>query len=196
MDRHLIETYFASPLVPKLHIGCGSNTLKGWLNADFYPPPEKPILNLDARKPFPFSDSSFDYIFSEHMIEHIPYEDGCHMLQECHRVLRPGGRIRLSTPDLQFLLGLYNAEKSTLQKRYIAWSAETFIPHGEATDTMVINNFVRDWGHCFIYDEKTLNKSLAKAGFVDIKRCELQQSDLNVLSGLENEDRMPEGFVF
>jgi hypothetical protein len=54
---------------------------------------------------------------------------------------------------------------------------------------------VRDWGHCFIYDEKTLNKSLTKAGFINIKRCKLQQSDLIELSGLENEDRMPEGFL-
>jgi hypothetical protein len=47
----------------------------------------------------------------------------------------------------------------------------------------------------FIYDEKTLRSSLEKAGFADIVRCDLNESKDESLRKLENENRMPEGFV-
>ena len=59
----------------KLHLGCGKNMLPGWINTDF-PPKKENILELDATKKFPFEDNSIDYVFSEHMIEHISFEDG------------------------------------------------------------------------------------------------------------------------
>ena len=62
---------------------------------------------IDITKKFPFVSSTFDYVFSEHMIEHIKYQDGLKMLNESFRVLKPSGKIRISTPDLQFLLDLY-----------------------------------------------------------------------------------------
>ncbi len=138
----------------------------------------------------------FDYIFSEHMIEHVPLADGFSMLQECHRVLRKGGRIRISTPDLRFVVSLYTDEPSELQKQYVNWSTKkfaTWAPHPDAR--YVINNFVRDWGHQFIYDEKTLGFAMQKAGFADVVRCKLQSSECEHLRELENETRMPEGFL-
>jgi hypothetical protein len=64
---------------------------------------------------------------------------------------------------------------------------------GEAT--FVINNFVRAWGHQFIYDEGTLRASLEQAGFVDVSRRALQESDEPVFRRLENEARMPPAFL-
>jgi predicted SAM-dependent methyltransferase len=138
----------------------------------------------------------FDYIFSEHMIEHISYSNGFAMLSECHRVLKNNGKIRISTPDLQFMINLYRDNKSELQIEYIKWAADRFIKSAPyPDDTFVINNFFRDWGHLFIYDEKTLRSSLERAGFTDIVRCELNESKDEALQNLENEKRMPRGFL-
>lgn len=130
------------------------------------------------------------------MIEHVSYSNGLSMLMECHRVLKNNGKIRISTPNLQFLVDLYRPDKSELQKEYIKWATDNFFKDAPYyDDTFVINNFFQQWGHLFIYDEKTLQATLEKAGFTDIQRCELNESQNEHLKNLENEKRMPEGFL-
>lgn len=48
--------------------------------------------------PFPFEDGSFDVVVCGEIIEHLPNGPD-QMLQECNRVLVPGGRLLLSTPN-------------------------------------------------------------------------------------------------
>lgn len=192
LDSKLIKRYFKDEKTRKLHVGCGNNILDGWLNSDYSPISNK-VLYLDATKKYPFKTGSFNYVFSEHLIEHIAYSDGLFMLQECHRVLRDNGKIRISTPDLKFLIDLYKNEKSKLQKDYIKYSTDRFIEYAPFyQDTFVINNFFRNWGHQFIYDEKTLRFLLEKAGFVNITRCNLNESTEDSLRNLENINRKPE----
>lgn len=194
-ETAFIERYCAENGCRKLHLGCGENMLDGWLNTDFCPRSGQ-VLHLDVTEPFPFADGSFDYVFSEHMIEHVTYPQGLAMLKECRRVLKQGGVARISTPDLQFLLDLYRPDKSGLQKAYIQWATAEFVPDAPyAGDIFVINNFVRDWGHLFIYDAKTLQGSLERAGFADLVRCELNESRHEALRQLENERRLPPGFL-
>src|ERR1017187_1498012 len=84
--ERIVANYFAQHDVLKLQIGCGFNLLSGWLNSDRHPiSPE--VVFLDATEVFPFGDRCFHYVFTEHMIEHIPYAQGVSMLAECHRVL-------------------------------------------------------------------------------------------------------------
>jgi predicted SAM-dependent methyltransferase len=90
--------------------------LAGWLNTDV-DPKGIGVYYLDAGKPFPIQDQSFDYIFNEHLIEHFTYRDGLRVLQECYRVLKPGGAIRIATPDMDKIIGLRSEEKSDLQNR-------------------------------------------------------------------------------
>jgi predicted SAM-dependent methyltransferase len=191
----LASAYFQANPVRKLHIGAGANLLPGWLNVDLEPAgPE--TMRMDATATFPFPDGVFDYVYSEHMIEHIPYPAGIHMLHECHRVLRPGGRLRVCTPNLGNLLSLYRPERTELQNTYIAWATQTFTPHADAAEPVfVINNFMRDWGHQFIYDAGALTRALRRAGFRQITPRRLVESDDPSLCGLENAQRMPPGFL-
>lgn len=194
VDRQILANYLQQNKIRKLHIGCGENLLSGWLNSDL--DALGTILSIDATKPFPIENNEFDYVFSEHMIEHIPYAEGLLMLTECFRILKNEGIIRISTPNLPFLIDLYQKDKSNQQIEYIKWSTDDFIPEvGCYMDTFVINNFMRDWGHHFIYDEKTLRLSLEKAGFVNITRCDLNQSEYAVFKNMENEQRLPAGFL-
>ena len=178
----------------KLHLGCGRNILDGWINTDYNTAKFGGSKYLDVTKKFPYDNNSVDYIFSEHMIEHITYHEGKFMLEESFRVLKSGGKIRISTPDLKFLIKLYNEDKTELQKRYIEYSFKEYKLDGNS-DTFVINNFHRDWGHIFIYDEKTLKSLFESIGFFDLKCYGLMESDDEELMGVEHIIRQPDGFI-
>jgi predicted SAM-dependent methyltransferase len=194
VDRQILTNYLQQNQIRKLHIGCGFNMIDGWLNSDYQPYPTD-TLRLDATKTFPIEDNQFDYIFSEHMIEHLEYVGGSSMLRESFRVLRKDGTMRVSTPDMPFLIDLYQQDKSVQQLEYIKWATDNFVPDTDYDDVFVINNFVRAWGHTFIYDEKTLRSSMEKAGFMNIVRCDLNQSVKASFRDLENETRLPPGFL-
>ena len=194
-DKKILESYLQNHSVPKLHIGCGKNILVGWLNADYEPSSEL-VVFINATRRFPFSNNSFDYVYSEHMIEHISFADGVNMLSEIRRVLKPGGKLRISTPNMKFLIDMYRTKKTPLQSQYISWSINRFIPDaGYDDEVFVINNYFRNWGHTFIYDQQTLSRLLSDVGFVDIRSQDIGISDDDVFCGLENVGRAPEGFV-
>lgn len=185
----------------KLHLGAGRNILKGWVNTDNHNLPQKrqqeiraTTLHLDITEKFNLESDTFDYIFSEHVIEHIPYVHGRNMISESYRVLKTGGKIRISTPSLEFLIRMYNEKDSEFMNRYIEFSYKQYNLPGN-TDTFVINNFVRDWGHEFIYDKKTLSDLLTSTGFTNVCEYNVCESEDIHLRDLENVSRLPEGFL-
>lgn len=160
-----IQRHFYNYPVRCLHIGCGKNLLLGWLNADYYPR-SREVIYLDATKPFPFPDNSVDYIFTEHMIEHVTYSDGQKMLKECQRVLKPGGRIRISTPNLVNLASLMSVPTTEQAKSYVRQVSAKYIKSNHRhLPGMVVNNFFWDFWHMFVYDPDTLRHALGDAGF-------------------------------
>jgi len=177
----------------KLNIGAGPNPLMGWYNVDLHAQVVG-VGQMDATQRFPYPDETFDRIFTEHMIEHVSYEAGGRMLAECHRVLKPGGRIRVSTPNLMFLVSLLNLA-SDLERRYVAWACEEFLPGQTAYPESVVNNFVRAWGHQYIHTPCTLDRLLRGAGFTVNCWPHIGESDDPEFRELENVGRMPEGFL-
>ena len=173
---------------PKLHIGCGPNMLDGWINTDLTAGPN--IIAVDAASILPFGDCSFRYVFSEHLIEHLDYKEASSFVSECWRVLVPGGIIRTATPDLRFLIQLYDGNKSETQREYVDWAARTFLDIPVVLDAFIINNFFRAWGHKFIHDEDTLTLLLVTAGFEDVKRYRPGISDDPSLCNLESHGRL------
>jgi predicted SAM-dependent methyltransferase len=171
--RSQIDAYLRSHETRKLQLGAGENIRAGWLNTDLHDYGHgDELVYLDVRQPFPLPDDSFDLVFSEHMLEHLTYDEGQLCLRECRRVLRPDGRIRIATPSLQRLARLYDGGE--LQERYTQWAVETLEPEVNAPlPGVVLNNFFRSWGHRFIYDPQTLRYALESAGFADVRQTAL-----------------------
>jgi predicted SAM-dependent methyltransferase len=187
--RAKVEAYLATHKVRRLQIGSGPHLLPGWLNTDFEPvSAESPFM--DATLPFPLPDAAFDHVFSEHMIEHIRFEAGLFMLGECRRVLRPGGRIRLATPDARQLVRLFDAPLDHSQQRYLDFAVTTYWTGPKVVDPCyVLNQFMRSWGHEFVYDPPTLRHALERSGFTDVTECAVGESADDALRGLESHGR-------
>ncbi len=89
----------------KLNLGCCDDVLPGWVNVD------RPFDSsragrrrsgvefqyADLAEPWPWADSTVDEIYAADIFEHLP--DRIHTMNEAHRVLKPGGVLRMECPD-------------------------------------------------------------------------------------------------
>jgi len=183
-DSRAIDRYFSTHPVRKLQLGAGSNNARGWLNSDIEPIDNQVYIDATAR--FPLPDGSFQYIFHEHLIEHLPWELGLVMLRESYRVLAKGGKIRIVTPNLAKFVQLLDGNHDSDAQRFIVTK---FRQGGVAVNavpgTYILNRQMREWGHQFLYDPTTLRKSLELIGFKQITQYELTQKTDPVFQEVE-----------
>jgi predicted SAM-dependent methyltransferase len=178
-----IRKYNDSHAVKKLHLGCGPVVLPGWLNTDLEPRRSEQLF-IDVTEPLPFETGTIHYVFCEHLIGDLPYQDGCGLLRESYRVLRRGGRLRLSTPDLQQLASLYATKKTSVQQSYVEWVARVHSWWADAPlEGFAINALFLDVK--FVYDRPTLLHALRAAGFTEIAFVRPGQSSDPELCHLE-----------
>jgi len=168
----IIEEYLRNNPRPKVQIGAGPSAAPGWLNTDIEPMEGQAYL--DATKPLPFPDGSVYYIFGEHVIEHIDYEDALAFFKEAHRVLAPGGKIRMVTPNLIQFLGLFeekDPEHSPKTAHFVArkLAAQNWIKTSDPA-CVILNNEMHGFGHQFLYTPGLLRASYQQAGFTEIRQ--------------------------
>lgn len=88
------------------NLGCGSRHHPAWINLDFHGNGNT-VLTWDLRNGFPFRDNVCDAIYSSHAIEHFDRDGARRFVEECRRVLKPGGILRLVAPDLEGIVRTY-----------------------------------------------------------------------------------------
>jgi predicted SAM-dependent methyltransferase len=176
--------YFETHSIRKLQLGAGGHSVDGWLNTDIEPKANE--LYLDATSDYPFPSGSFHYVFAEHLIEHLPWEGGLKMLKECHRVLAPGGKIRIVTPNLAKTFQLINVSTDVEVRKVINASRRLYDwPETPVMPAYVFNKTMREWGHQFIYDPATLRKTFELAGFTEIKERRIGEKTDPIFEGVE-----------
>ncbi len=161
----------------RVMIGSGPTKVDGWLSTDLIPS-RSDVVYLDASEPFPFAEASVDRIHTEHMIEHVDHPIGRLMLAECARVLKPGGRIRLATPDFDKVVALAanpTDESTELARRS---NLRNGIDEAHAADPIwAVNRLFSGYGHRFLYTEEILTRELQAAGLTEVTRHEVGHSD-------------------
>lgn len=89
-----------------LNFGCGGIFHPEWINLDAAP--DSPaVITHDLRRPFPFATNDFDAVYGSHVLEHLQPQASMRLLQECFRILKPGGIVRIVVPDLETIARLY-----------------------------------------------------------------------------------------
>lgn len=187
ISPQLIAQYLRDNPIRKVQLGAGSSRLRGWLNTDIEPGEGKAYL--DATKRFPFEDGSIHYIFSEHVIEHLTYDEGKALAAEAFRVLAPGGKMRVSTPNLARFIELFDENLSPEAQAYLqgklGWHRWPKEPNAAA---IILNLQMSSWGHKFMYDVETLGGILMPVGFRNLQEFEENISNDEHLRGLEERD--------
>lgn len=105
----------------------------------------------------PLADKSVDVIYSSHFLEHLDPKIGRGLLEECLRVLKPGGRARICVPDLEYAWELYKCgHKERMLHDFFFTGGTGFSQHR------------------FAYDFDMLSRLLMEIGFSDVERASFQ----------------------
>jgi predicted SAM-dependent methyltransferase len=173
------------PRFPRLHWGCGPRAVPGWTNSDRRAAPGVD-LPCDIREGLPVPEASFDYVASMHALQEIPYRELVPVLRELHRVLRPGGVLRLGLPDLDRAI-----------RAYVEGNAAYFlIPDDEVRTLAGKLSIQMTWyGHSRSLLTQTFVAELAeKAGFAATRGCAYRETAGPYPGIVELDNRPKESF--
>lgn len=142
----------------KLHIG-GAVRIEGWEVLNAVPGPHVDHLR-NANDLSVFDDNTFAEIYASHVLEHFDYKDELlNVLKEWRRVLRPGGRLSVSVPDMEILAEMFVLkEKYTGDDRYLIMRM-LFGGHMDRYDYHLVG-----------LTEEFLTSFLSHAGYAEIRR--------------------------
>jgi len=193
----------------KLNLGCGKNVLSGWENIDIFPH-KKGVIAKDLSKGIPYKKGSVDFIYTEHFLEHLDEVDGFDLLKECYRVMKKGGVIRISVPNLDILINqiVLNFKKDFSLKEYPAMDRGfssvcqlmNFWFYGQGVTKNPIKfrkplgfkNNAGSGGHKYYYTFDDLSKKLKQIGFTNVGQKKYRESDLSLFKNIETRDNRGE----
>lgn len=200
-----------------LNLGCGHISPDGWINVDgsnrawlasklpwvdrvlvklnLIPPTEfsTATVHTDLTKRFPWEDNTIDGIYMGEILEHFTKDDGEKVLQECYRVLKPGGAIRVRVPDFIEFCQNYISEyheahgrgRQSWDERHSRWVKMFF------DDICVVPpKRFRSFGHFhkWMYDEISLILLMERIGLRDAVRRKLHESQLPLIDKVESRE--------
>jgi predicted SAM-dependent methyltransferase len=159
----------------RLHIGSGDRILPGWINIDLKAYPGVDLV-ADVTHGLPFTNVSA--IFAEHFLEHLELLHAVGFICEAHRVLNPSGKLRLSTPNLDWI-----------------WRTHyTSMRSGGSPEraALIANRAFYGWRHRFLWNRELLATTLEACGFTDICWLSYGESNSSDLRGLERHEKYPD----
>ena len=159
------------PFLPRkplrLHLGCGGNQLPGWKNLD--------LPDLDITQALPFASGSTEFIFLEHVIEHVKATEAWEFFEECQRVLVVGGVLRLAFPCVEKIWREMTPE-------YAAMISEK--GWGDGSRRAAMRAVVFEHGHQAVWTAAGMSAILESIGFT-VLPCSIGESSHPELCGLE-----------
>lgn len=159
-----------TPTSTRLHLGCGGRRVSGWLNVDV----AASDFDVDLTSRLPWRAGSFDAIVSQHFIEHLElFSELLPLFQELRRVLRPGGEIWLSCPDMEKVCRSYLDGRVTELVNDRGGRGDLSHSAEGAPPPQIVNDLFHQWGeHKNLFDYELLEWALANSGFTEIRKVD------------------------
>jgi predicted SAM-dependent methyltransferase len=176
-----VAAAIAGPGPVQVNVGAGTVVLPGWINTDVL---WRGDMYLDLTRPWPVPEQSVDRIYADNVIEHFPLPVGRDVLRNCLRALRPGGGIRLATPDLERTARAY-LENAELTSAHLDRHRRHGYPAEHPADMLRVTYAYHGHHEGYIYDFASLSAELTAAGFVNVRRYDAGRSDDAAFGGLE-----------
>lgn len=186
----------------RLHLGAFDQVHEGWVNTDITPHmlvarvPGLPwilyrlgvigseryasyragtfrqLRYLDVSRRFRFPDAAFECVFASNLLEHLHPDVAANCLREVHRVLVPGGVVRLVVPDLDRVVAEYDPAdpEGFLYSIYQARGSRD-------------KRSARHWWH---YNAGSLEALLRGIGFREVARREFGQGQCPDVTRIDN----------
>lgn len=179
-----VKSYLEDESTHLLHLGCGENVLKGWLNTDIEP--TYGAMFIDASQKFCLPDDCMDYVFAEHLIETFSFSQIVSMLTEAYRVMKPNGVIRLTFFSPEHVLSMMKADVIDKQaSAYIKWTLKKYTkandigmlsPSVDVFRSIAYATFTRRMAKFQSYDYALISELLKRCGFVNVRKCMISES--------------------
>jgi len=156
----------------KLHLACGPRLLNGWLNIDMEV--GSGILTMKLPEGLRrFDDNSVRYIYASHILEHLDYPKAAlDLVRECHRLLTPGGILRIVVPGIEKIIRAYAQD----DQAFFAIQKETHPSRCTTKLEILMYALQQDGRHKYGYDFETLEKLLCQGGFRKIVESDHNKS--------------------
>lgn len=179
--RRAVRTLAAAPRPLKLEIG-GLSSRPGWIVTNVNAVTK---LYLDATRRWPLEDASVSYVYADNVIEHLSLESTRAMLVEAARCLRPGGVIRLVTPDVRAHVELYLSGDQAIHDHVAQFYRSKGIVVEHPVDLIRVP--IGEFGHHlgYMWDFEAAAAELERAGFVAVVRATTGRSSHVELDGLD-----------
>lgn len=162
----------------RLNLGSGDLTLDGWINIDMCLNPKVLAMKL-PRGLRRFDDNSVNYIYTSHFFEHLEYPgEASDFVKECHRILAPGGGLRIVVPGIEKIIRAYvqdNQDFFKIQKDMHPSWCTTKLEH-------LMYALQQDGEHKYGYDFETMEKLLSQAGFRKVIKSDYNKSQVENLN--------------
>lgn len=137
-------------------------------------------LDCDIRKPLPMETASVDLVFSEMCIEHVTPQEAWNFLVECHRILKPGGLIRIVIPDFSLSWRLKDPDWLRVNQG---------VTNNDGTLRDQFKSILFAHGHQGIWNAELLRDVLEAIGFTSTAIHKAGESDRPELQNLEQHER-------
>lgn len=171
-----------------INLGSGHWKIDGWVNVDL-DLGSRPEVCADLSVGLPFRSACADFMHTEDFIDQLDLERAVSFLRECHRILKPGGVLRVLTPDVEQLARLYLHQPEALKA---LWREHVRVPLRYGTAGEILNAGMRFAGHTFLYDAETFTQLARDCGF-EARQVSFQSSEFPQLQG--HDLRSPENAI-
>lgn len=144
------------------------------------------FTQLDISEQLPFADGCVDWVYAEHLIEHVSPAVSLRWLAEVRRILTPGGLLRITTPDLSKYAHGYVTGDSFFAKQRRRLQMMRVGPKMPERPAFMLNQIFYLYGHRWLYDLDELCYVLARAGFESpVRTCAFQTGSREDVAALD-----------